>query len=89
MITPGELMDQASMTSNVYMRKATIELCHELDIDRRKPDWRAQLAPFAPVLAAMIAAAAADFDTGIRQLQHDENGMRADLEREDCREAAE
>ena len=34
-------------------------LCRLLDIDANKPGWREQLAPFAPVLAAMINASAA------------------------------
>lgn len=34
-----------------------------LDIERTDPAWRARLAPFAPVWAAMIAAAAAGHAT--------------------------
>ncbi len=37
-----------------------------VSIDRRDPKWRDQLAPFAPVLAAMITAAATDFDTAMK-----------------------
>jgi hypothetical protein len=81
MISAAELMDQASMTSATYMRRAVTELCHTLDIDRDSPDWCNRLAPFAGVLAAMVAAAAADFDTGMRHTEHEEDGLRADLTR--------
>jgi hypothetical protein len=59
----GDYMRQAHMTAGTYAAAAIRDLCEELGIDRANPNWVEQLAPFAPVLAAMIAAASADFDT--------------------------
>jgi hypothetical protein len=59
-------MRQAHKTAEVYARNAVDDLCEILDIDHKKSNWREQLAPFAPVLAAMINAAATDFDTAMR-----------------------
>ena len=54
---------QSSATARFYARNALDDLCMMLGIDRNKSGWRAELAPFAPVLAAMIIAAARDFHT--------------------------
>ncbi len=62
----GNALRQASMTSHDYAMKALDDLVDMLGIDKKKATWRAQLAPFAPVWAAMIAAAAQDFDTAVR-----------------------
>ena len=51
---------QSSTTARFYARNALDDLCMMLGI---KAGWRAELAPFAPVLAAMIIAAARDFHT--------------------------
>ena len=65
MMEAKDAMEQGWMTANVYARRSIDELCHMLDIDCRKPDWRKQLAPFAGVWAAMITAAASDYTTAI------------------------
>jgi hypothetical protein len=88
MVSAQELMQQAPMTAAVYMRAAVAELCHTLDISRGKPGWRDQLAPFAGVLAAMVAAAAADFDTAIRHQEHEERMDDAMVDRQERAEAA-
>jgi hypothetical protein len=54
---------QSSAAARFYARNALDDLCRMLGIDRNKADWRVELAPFAPVLAAMIIAAARDFHT--------------------------
>jgi hypothetical protein len=59
-------MYQAADTAALYADKAVVNLCGALDIDPRDPNKREKLAPFAPVLAAMIAASAADYDTTMR-----------------------
>jgi hypothetical protein len=40
-------------------------LCQELGIERGETGWLDLLAPFAPVLAAMISASAASYTTGL------------------------
>ena len=55
--------EKAATNASDYATMAIRNLCRLLDIDANKPGWREQLAPFAPVLAAMINASAADFDT--------------------------
>ena len=54
---------QSSATARFYARNALDDLCMMLGIDRNKAGWRAEIAPFAPVLAAMTIAAARDFHT--------------------------
>ena len=63
MIDANRAMQQAWMTAHDYALHAVYDLCEILDINRSKPGWREKLAPFAPVLAAMITAAATDNDT--------------------------
>ena len=55
--------EKAATNASDYATMAIRNLCRLIDIDSNKPGWREQLAPFAPVLAAMINASAADFDT--------------------------
>jgi hypothetical protein len=62
-IDAQEALQQAQMTAHDYTHQAILDLCKFLDIKQSDLDWRKQLAPFAPVLAAMIAVAAQDYDT--------------------------
>jgi hypothetical protein len=65
-MTPDNALRQASMTVHDYTMRAVTDLCDLLGIERHEKDWHLELAPFAPVLAAMITAAATDYDTAIR-----------------------
>jgi hypothetical protein len=65
-IGPSEAVKQAHMTAQAYVIAAVRDLCDVLNIDQGQKDWRKQLEPFAPVLAAMITACAADYDTCAR-----------------------
>jgi hypothetical protein len=67
MISADEALRQASMTAHDYALCAHINLCKILDLEQRDPKLREKLAPFAVVWAAMIAAAAKDFDTAMRE----------------------
>jgi hypothetical protein len=60
-MTGDNAMLQASATAQTYAQNAVEDLCVMLGIDRRKAGWREELAPFAPVLATMIRAAAQDY----------------------------
>ena len=62
---PSDAMKQAPMTASEYARDSLEQLCLMLGIDRREKDWQAKLAPFAPVWAAMVRAAASDFETAV------------------------
>lgn len=62
MMTPTTAMRQASMTAEEYARDTLNTLAGMLQIDRKAPDWREQLAPFANVWAAMIAASSSDYE---------------------------
>lgn len=67
-MTADELMKQASMTSHDYALKAMHDLSGLLGLDMKRlsnSELLEKLAPFAPVWAAMISAAAQDFDTSI------------------------
>jgi hypothetical protein len=46
-----------------HAQQTLVHLLRELRIEREDADWRGKLAPFAPVWAAMIAAAAAGHRT--------------------------
>jgi hypothetical protein len=59
-------MRQAHLTARDYAMWSVTDLCEILDIDQREPGWRTALAPFAPVLAGMITAAAMDYDTAAK-----------------------
>ena len=61
----SDAMRQAPMTASEYARDSLEQLCRMLDIDRKKKGWQQKLAPFAPVWAAMVKAAAADFETAV------------------------
>jgi hypothetical protein len=63
MLSADSALRQAHMTAHDYAAHAIGNLCELLSIDRRQPDWRKALEPWAPVPAAMIAAAASDFRT--------------------------
>lgn len=65
-MTPDEAMRQAAMTAGDYAIDCTDKLCKILGINKSPDGWQQQLAPFAPVLAAMITAAAQDFETSQR-----------------------
>src|SRR5262249_40016336 len=65
-ISGTEALRQAHMTAHDYASCAVTNLCQILNIEIGSPKWREQLAPFACVLAAMVTAAAADFDTSSR-----------------------
>jgi hypothetical protein len=67
MMSAETAVRQAHMTASDYATFAVINLCEALDIDRRANGWRNQLAPFAPVLAAIIAASAKDYDTAMKR----------------------
>jgi len=67
MISADEALRQASMTAHDYALCAQINLCKILELEQRDPKLRDKLAPFAVVWAAMIAAAAKDFDTAMRE----------------------
>jgi hypothetical protein len=54
------------MTAHDYMNQAYYNLMEQLDIELNDKDKLKKLAPFASVWAAMIAAAAADFETAAR-----------------------
>jgi hypothetical protein len=72
-ISPTEAQEQAHMTAAVYARQAIKVLCGILDVDPNYPQAvREELAPFAPLLAAMVTAAADDFRTCIENNQHEE-----------------
>ena len=65
-MTAQHAVEQASTTAREYARKAVSDLKDILGIDSKSDSTvQAQLAPFAPVLAAMIAAAAQDFHTAV------------------------
>jgi len=88
LLTAQEAMEQASMTSHDYAMKALYDLCDLLGVKRGSKDWQDRLAPFAPVWAAMITAAATDFDTWARtpdlpgnSLEHARHGRRAQSSR--------
>jgi hypothetical protein len=66
MMSAETAVRQAHMTASDYATFAVRNLCDVLGIDRRANGWRTQLAPFAPVLAAMITAAAKDYDTAMK-----------------------
>lgn len=66
MLSADNALRQANMTAAEYADHAIENLCKALGIDMTAADWRQQLAPFASVLAAMITAAAADYDTAMR-----------------------
>ena len=63
MMTGDTAMRQAWMTAGDYASNTQDGLLAMLDIDRKTKGWQEKLAPFAPVWAAMIAAAASDFHT--------------------------
>jgi hypothetical protein len=65
-ISADNALRQASMTAHDYTMRAVTDLCDLLGIDRQAIDWHTELIPFAPVLAAMITAAAAGYDTAVR-----------------------
>jgi len=72
-ISPAEAQEQAHMTVEVYTRRAIRVLCDILNVDPSYPDAiHERLAPFAPLLAAMVTAAADDFRTCIENNQHEE-----------------
>jgi hypothetical protein len=77
---------QAADTAHDYALRSLTAMLKLLEIDRHKAGWQDKLAPFAPVWAAMITAAAQDFATtneaGVISdtLQHDQreqNGGRS------------
>jgi hypothetical protein len=59
-------MRQAHLTACEYAAYTLKGLCQELGINIGAHGWRDRLAPFAPVWAAMIRAAAQDYDTAAR-----------------------
>lgn len=65
MMDPEMAMRQAWMTANDYALHTLDSLLDRLSIDQTQPGWQAQLALFAQVWAAMIAAAAQDFETAM------------------------
>jgi hypothetical protein len=65
-MSPETALRQAHMTARDYAIHAVSDLCVILGIDRREAGWTEKLAPFAPVLAAMVKAAAMDFDTAAK-----------------------
>jgi hypothetical protein len=65
MLTATDAMRQASMTMHDYAQKAVDDLCGILNIDMTKPKWREELAPFSPVLAAMVTGCVRDFELGL------------------------
>lgn len=65
-MTPDNALRQASMTAAEYADNALDALTKALNIDTREKEWRKHLAPFASVWAAMVTAAATDFDTAVR-----------------------
>jgi hypothetical protein len=66
MTTPDNALHQAHAAAATYMEHGLRDLCAALDIDRGLKGWQEKLAPFAPVLAAMVTAAATDFETAMR-----------------------
>jgi hypothetical protein len=80
-ISADSAIRQASMTVHDYTMRAVTDLCDLLGIDRQAIDWHTELIPFASVLAAMITAAAADYDTAVRAgVVEDIGGARVDAE---------
>ncbi len=61
----GDAMKQAWMTASDYALHTLDGLCRALDVDQKQNGWQEKLAPFAPVWAAMIKAAAVDFQTAV------------------------
>ncbi len=58
--------DAVEITANYavhHTEQSLVHLLRELRIERDDADWRGKLAPFAPVWAAMIGAAAAGHRT--------------------------
>jgi hypothetical protein len=67
---------QAWKTTSEYARCSRDELLLMLNMDMQTPDWQAKLGPFACVWAAMIKAAAKDYDTAARTGVVDGSGLR-------------
>jgi hypothetical protein len=65
-MTPEAAMKAATMTAHDYLINCTHDLCKTLDIDQEKAGWQERLAPFAPVLAAMIQLAMRDYEAFMR-----------------------
>lgn len=66
MIDATNAVHQATLTVDDYAKFTLKTLCGLLDIDPDEKDFRKELAPFAGVWAAMITAAAQDFDTAVK-----------------------
>lgn len=69
---------QAWKTASEYARCSRDELLLMLNMDMQTPDWQAKLAPFACVWAAMIEAAAKDYDTAAKTGAVDGGSLRID-----------
>ena len=54
----NDLAEEACWDARLSMQAAIEAVCMELGINRTTGNWHEQLAPFAPVIAAQIAAAA-------------------------------
>ena len=61
-MTRGEAMSAATDVGRDYFLSCTYNLCKALDIDQDKAGWQERLAPFAPVLAAMIQLPMRDYE---------------------------
>ena len=61
-MTRGEAMSAATDVGHDYLLSCTCNLCKALDIDQDKVGWQERLAPFTPVLAAMIQLAMRDHE---------------------------